>query len=142
MEGKNYWNGLGNLTADPTLRFTQSGEPVMSFRLACSEHFLDKKANERKERTEFVNCVLWGKRGEALSKLLHKGSRIDVTGRLQTRSWEKDGEKRYSTEINVQNVILLDGKRDGGGGSGPSGSGNENTFDGDSSFGDTSDIPF
>lgn len=115
MEGKNYWNGLGNLCDDGALRYTKSGEPVYSFRIACSESFFDKKSNERKERTEYVNCVLWGKRGESLSKILHKGSRVDITGRLQTRSWDKDGEKRYATEINVQNVILLDAKSSGHG---------------------------
>jgi single-strand DNA-binding protein len=99
---------IGNLGQDPELRFTQTQQGVLSVRMATTESYFDSNAKERKERTEWHTVVIWGKRGEALSKLLSKGSRVCVEGRLQTRSWEdKQVGKRYSTEINATNVLLL-----------------------------------
>lgn len=107
-EGLNRVMLLGNLGADPELRFGQSGSEsaVLKIRMACTESWFDKSANERKERTEWVNVVLFGKRAEALQKILAKGSTIFVEGRLQTSSYEKNGEKRYSTDVVATNVIL------------------------------------
>ena len=111
-EGLNKVVFLGNLTNDVEIKFTQSNQAVLTVRIAATESFFDQNSKERKERTEFMNAVIWGKRAEALAKILHKGSKIAVDGRLQTRSWEdKQGNKRYTTEIVAQNVILLDGKR-------------------------------
>lgn len=104
-EGLNKWMGLGNLAADPELKMVAGGQALLKMRLACSESYLDKN-NERQERCEFVSVTLWGKRGEALAKFLKKGDRIFVEGGLRTSSYEKDGEKRYRTEINATNVIL------------------------------------
>ena len=105
---------LGNLGADPELRTTQQGTAILKLRIATTESYLDKN-NVRQERTEWHQCTLWGKRGEALSKFLKKGDRIFVEGSLRTTSYEKNGEKRYSTEVNVLNVILAGGgKREGG----------------------------
>lgn len=116
-EGINKVFLIGNLGQDPELRFTNSNMGVLTCRVAASESYFDKDSNERKERTEWATCVIWGKRGEALSKLLHKGSRIYVEGRLQTRTWEdKQGNKRYSTEVVANNVVLLDNKGGGEGG--------------------------
>lgn len=110
-KGLNEWRGIGNVVQDSALRFTSSQQAVLGFRIACTEDWLDKQSNERKERTEFVNCTLWGKRGESLHKILDKGTRVHVSGRLETTSWDdkKTGEKRYGTQIVVSDVILLGG---------------------------------
>lgn len=100
---------IGNLGQDPELRYTQGNTAVMNMRIATTESFLNRE-NERQERTEWHTVVLWGKRGEGLHKILTKGNRLFVEGRLQTRSWEdKQGQKRYSTEVVATNVILLGG---------------------------------
>jgi single-strand DNA-binding protein len=106
---------LGNLGADPELKVTQGGAAVLKMRLATTESYLDK-SNTRQERTEWHSLTLWGKRGEALAKFLKKGDRLFIEGGLRTSSYEKDGEKRYRTEIIVSNVILNGGrgKQDGG----------------------------
>jgi single-strand DNA-binding protein len=127
-EGLNKVMLLGNLGADPELKMTQGGQAVLKLRLATTETYLDKNQT-RQERTEWHSVTLWGKRGEALAKFLTKGERIFVEGSLRTSSYEKNGEKRYSTEINASNIILAgrgksqgtsDGFPDerGGGGSG------------------------
>jgi single-strand DNA-binding protein len=104
---------LGNLGADPELKVTQGGQAVLKLRLATTETYLDRN-NTRQERTEWHSITLWGKRGEALAKFLQKGERIFVEGSLRTSSYEKDGEKRYRTEINATNIILA-GRGKGGG---------------------------
>lgn len=107
-EGLNRVTLLGNLGADAELRATQSGTAVLNMRLAVNESWKDKNG-ERQEKTEWMTCVLWGKRAEALHKYLIKGTRILVEGSLRTSSYEKDGEKRYSTEVNVSNVVFAGG---------------------------------
>lgn len=100
---------LGNLGADPELRQTNSGQAVLKLRLATSETYLDRN-KVRQERTEWHQVIVWGKRAEALHKILSKGSRIFVEGGIRTSSYEdKDGNKRYRTEIQAQNVILSGG---------------------------------
>ncbi len=114
-EGLNKVMLLGNLGADPELKMTQGGQSVLKLRLATTETYLDKNQT-RQERTEWHSVTLWGKRGEALSKFLTKGERIFVEGSLRTSSYEKNGEKRYSTEINATNIILAGrGKGQGAG---------------------------
>lgn len=107
-EGLNKVSLLGNLGADPELRVTQGGQAVLNLRLATTENYLDK-SNVRQERTEWHRCTVWGKRAEGLAKILKKGDRIFVEGGLRTTSYEKNGEKRYSTDINVNNVLLCGG---------------------------------
>jgi single-strand DNA-binding protein len=110
-EGLNRVTVIGNVGKDPELRFTQGNQGVLSFSVAANESWFDATSKERKERTEWVNVVVWGKRGEGLNKVLAKGSRIYVEGRLQTRSWDdKTGAKRYTTEVVATNVLLLGGK--------------------------------
>src|SRR5215204_4369633 len=104
-EGLNKVLLLGNLGADPELKVTQGGQSVLKLRLATTESYLDRN-NTRQERTEWHSVTLWGKRGEALAKFRTKGERIVVGGRIQTSSYERDGEKRYRTEVVATNVIL------------------------------------
>lgn len=115
-DGLNRWTGLGRLGADPELRFTQTNMGVLSLRMACSEGYSDSNTKERKERTEWVSITIFGKRAEALNKFLHKGSKLLVEGRLETRTFDdKQGVKQYRTGIVANNVVLLDSKGSGGG---------------------------
>lgn len=113
-EGLNKVMLFGNLGADPELRVTPGGQALLKMRLATTESYLDRN-NTRQERTEWHSITLWGKRGEALAKFLGKGDRIFVEGSLRTSSYEKNGEKRYRTEVVASNVILAGGRRGGGG---------------------------
>lgn len=114
MDGLNRWQGLGNLGADPELRFTQGGQAVLNLRLACTTSYYDKKKEERVEQTQWFSVVVWGPRGEALSKLLGKGSRVYVEGEMRNSSYEKDGETKWKTECHANEVILCGDKGAGG----------------------------
>lgn len=107
-EGLNCVHLLGNLGADPELRATPGGQSVCRLSVATTESYVDRN-NQRQEKTEWHRCTIWGKRAEALAKLLRKGERVMVIGKLQTSSYEKNGEKRYSTEIVVTDVKLCGG---------------------------------
>ncbi len=97
---------LGNLGADPELKMTGNGQAVLKMRLATTESYLDRN-KARQERTEWHSVTLWGKRAEALAKFLTKGSRLFVEGGIRTSSYDdKDGNKRYRTEVVASNVIL------------------------------------
>lgn len=114
-EGLNRVMLLGNLGADPELRMTSGGQAVLKLRLATAETYLDRNRN-RQERTEWHSVVVWGKRAEALGKILSKGSRLFVEGSLRTSSYDdRDGNKRYRTEIVATNIILSGGRGGGGG---------------------------
>lgn len=90
---------LGNLARDPEVRYTQSGRAVATFTIAASNTYIDSATNETKEQTAFINCVAWGKLGEAV-RSYRKGNRLFVEGRIQTRSYEtQDGQKKYVTEV-------------------------------------------
>jgi len=122
MAGVNKAILVGNLGRDPELRYTQNGQAVVNFTLATSENWTDK-SGERVERTEWHRIVVWGKTGEMCAQYLSKGRTVYVEGRIQTREWEdKDGNKRYTTEINAQTVNFI-GPRTGGGGGGEPGAG-------------------
>lgn len=90
---------LGNLARDPELRFTKTGRAIATFRVAATNTYVDSTTNETKEQTAFVNCVAWGKTGEAVGNC-KKGERLLVNGRIQTRSYEdSNGQKKYVTEV-------------------------------------------
>ena len=100
---------LGNLGADPELRMTNGGQAVLNLRMATSETYLDKN-KVRQEKTEWHNVTVWGKRAEALAKILSMGSRVCIEGSLRTSSYERDGQKHYRTDIVARNVLLCGGK--------------------------------
>ncbi|HEY5934570.1 MAG TPA: single-stranded DNA-binding protein [Kofleriaceae bacterium] len=100
---------VGNLGADPDMRYTPSGQGVCELRVATSESWNDKNG-QRQERTEWHRIVVWGKRAEVCSKYLSKGRQVFVEGRIQTRTYDdKDGNKRYITEIIANDVQFLGG---------------------------------
>jgi len=112
---------VGHLGADPDMRYTPSGQGVCELRLATSESWNDKNG-QRQERTEWHRIVVWGKRAEVCSKYLAKGRQVFVEGRIQTRTYDdKDGNKRYITEIIANDVQFLGGGREGGAGGGGKG---------------------
>jgi single-strand DNA-binding protein len=104
-EGLNRVMLLGNLGADPELRVTPGGQAVLKLRLATNESYVDRN-NVRQERTEWHRVTVWGRRAEALGKILQKGDSLFIEGRLQTSSYDKNGEKRYSTEVVANNIVL------------------------------------
>jgi single-strand DNA-binding protein len=106
---------VGNLGRDAELRYTPGGAAVATINMATTEVWNDK-SGQRQEKTEWHRVVLWGKSAESLAEYLTKGKQIYVEGRLQTRQWDdKDGNKRYTTEIRGDRIVLLSG---GGGGRG------------------------
>ncbi len=133
-EGMNRVTLFGNLGADPELRFTGSGTAVLNMRMACTESYLDKD-KQRQERTEWINVVVWGKRGEALAKFLTKGSQVLVEGGLRTSSFEKEGVKHYRTEVHA-NDVYLGGRGNGGGGERPAAASKGGQQTGGAGYGD------
>ncbi len=105
---------VGNLGRDAEMRFTPGGAAVATLNLATTEVWNDK-GGQKQEKTEWHRIVVWGKMAESLKDYLIKGKQIYVEGRLQTREWEKDGVKRYTTEIRSDRIVLLGGGGGGGG---------------------------
>ena len=104
---------VGNLGANPEVRFTQGGQPVANLRLATTERWTDK-SGQRQESTEWHRVVLFGKTAEVAQKYLTKGRQVYIEGRLQTRQWQdQQRQKRFSTEIVATNMQLLGGRTDG-----------------------------
>lgn len=115
---------VGNLGRDVELRHTASGSAVGNFSLATTDNWTDKSSGQRQERTEWHRVVVWGRQAESLQPYLNKGKQICVEGRLQTREWnDRDGNKKYTTEIVADRITLLGGRGDSGGGRGDSGDG-------------------
>lgn len=160
MANLNLCQFIGNLGADPEVRYTAGGDAVASMRIACTESWKDKNTGEKRERTEWVRIIFWGKLAEICGQYLKKGSAVYVSGRLTTRKWQdKDGQDRYTTEITGEALQMLGDPRrndrgdgsdgygpppdrrappaNGGQGSGNPSSGNRPNFD---DLGD--DIPF
>jgi len=107
MSGVNKVILVGHLGTDPEIRYTQGGIPVGNFRLATTERWTNKNG-ERGERTEWHRIVVWGKLAEICSEYLTKGKQVYIEGRIQTRQWQdRDGNTRYTTEINCQNLVML-----------------------------------
>ena len=136
MSGVNKVILLGRLGADPEVRYTSGGTAVAKFNLATSETYKDKDGSKQ-EKTEWHRVVAFGKLGEICGEYLSKGKQVYVEGKLQTRSCEdKDGNKKYTTEVNVNNMVML-GSGEGGGG------GKESSVSSEpQAFGSEDDIPF
>jgi single-strand DNA-binding protein len=113
MSGVNKVILVGRLGKDPEVRNLENGAVVVNFTIATSESYKDKTTGEKKEITEWHNIVLWRGLAEIASKYLHKGDMIYLEGKLRTRSWEKEGVTRYSTEIVGDNMTMLSTKGSG-----------------------------
>lgn len=114
---------FGNLTRDPELRALPSGMNVCSFSIATNRVFKDRDGKNQ-EQTDFHNIVVFGRQADTVAQYLKKGSSAFVEGRIQTRSWEKDGEKKYRTEI-VADRVQFGPRSSGGGGGGARRSGSQ-----------------
>ena len=115
---------IGNLGSDPEVRYTPSGAAVANVNLATTSSWNDREG-QRQERTEWHRLVFWNKLAEIVKQYLKKGSKVYVEGRLQTDTWEKEGQKHYTTQVVVSEMQMLDGRDDGamgGGMGGPQGS--------------------
>ncbi len=112
---------MGNLTRDPELRQTPNGQSVCSFSLALNRSYKGGDG-EWQEVTDYVDIVAWGPLGERVAQYVTKGRPVLVSGRLQSRSWEQDGQKRNKVEIVAQDVTFLGGRNENGGGGDAGGS--------------------
>lgn len=124
----NAWVGIGRLTRDPDVKYTQSGKAVARFNLAIDR----RRSADAEKQTDFIPCVAWEKTAEVIAQYVSKGQKIAVEGRIQTRSYEQDGRKVYVTEVVVQSMEFCDSKGKSGG--------NDGAFPGRAV--DDSDIPF
>ncbi|MEN8927892.1 MAG: single-stranded DNA-binding protein [Flavobacteriales bacterium] len=140
MAGINKVILIGNLGKDPEVKHFESGSMVVNFSIATSESYKDKKSGEKITQTEWHNISIWR---EGLAKIaetyLKKGSSVYIEGKLRTRSWDdKDGNKRYTTEVVADNMTMLGGRSDSGQAQGESNANNSGAFEDDSS----GDLPF
>jgi single-strand DNA-binding protein len=135
---------VGNLGRDAELRYTPGGAAVATLNMATTEVWTDK-SGQRQEKTEWHRVVFWGKVAESLTEYLTKGKQVYVEGRLETRQWnDKDGNKRYTTEIKGDKIVLLGGGGGGGqrGGGGVSrGGGSEESMGGGQTPAHGADVP-
>ena len=103
---------IGNLTRDPNLRFTPNGTAVCSFGIATNRAWTPSDGGEKQDRVDFHNIVAWAKLAEICGQLLHKGDKVYLEGRIQTRDWKtEDGAERRITEIVIDNMMLLSNSR-------------------------------
>jgi len=123
MSGVNKVILVGRLGKDPEVRHLENGATVANFSMATSETYKDRQTGERREQTEWHNVVLWRGLAEVAEKYVNNGDMIYVEGKLRTRSWEKDGVTRYTTEVVGDNMTMLGG---GGGNSGGGMQGEQN----------------
>ena len=132
---------VGNLGADPETRYLPSGDPVTNLRLATTDSWKDKASGEKKEATEWHRVVLFRRLAEVAGQYLKKGSQVYIEGRIRTRKWQdKDGQERYTTEIEAEEMKMLGSKRDAGE---PSEHANQQPKQKSSNFEDMEDdIPF
>lgn len=118
MKSLNRVTLIGNVGQEPETRYLPDGAAVTNFSIATSESWKDKNTGEAQERTEWHKCIAFRKLAEIISQYVHKGDKLFVEGKLQTRKWEKDGTTHYSTEIILDNMLMLGGKREASGNSG------------------------
>lgn len=102
---------IGNLTKDPVVRYTGKGTAVASFSIATNRSWVDQGSNEKVDEVEYHNLVVWNKLAEVVEQYMKKGDKGYFEGRLQTRKWQgEDGNDRYSTEVVVENLVMLGGR--------------------------------
>ena len=137
---------LGHLGADPEVRYTQGGTAVANLRIATNESYNDKTSGERVEKTEWHRVVAWGKLAEIVGQYLKKGRQVYIEGSLQTRQYQdQQGNTRYSTEIKANDLVMLGGRGEGGGGAVEGGVGEDTQFapvGGDEAPASDDDLPF
>ena len=109
---------MGNLVRDPELRTTPNGQSVCGFSLAVNRTWRNSDG-EQQEAVDYIDCNAWGKAGEIIAQYMQKGRAILVSGRLQQRSWEQDGQKRSKVEVVVEDFNFIGGNESGGGSSAP-----------------------
>ena len=142
MAGINKVILIGRLGSDPEVRYTPSGVAVANFNIATSEEWKDKDSGEKRERTEWHRIVAWRRLGEICGEYLSKGKQVYIEGRLQTRDWEdRDGNKRYTTEIVASDVQFL-GARDSSDSGRPRSTGSADFQGGPAQGPADDDIPF
>lgn len=112
-EGMNRVTLLGNLGLDPELKVTTSGLSVLNLRMATTEQHWDKETKTASDRTEWHDIAIFGARAEGLAKVLKRGDKLLVEGSLRTTSWEKDGVKRWRTDVLAKEIYFAGAKRDG-----------------------------
>ena len=113
MQGVNKVILIGNLGKDPEVRHLDNGASVANFSIATTETYKDRNSGERVDQTEWLNIVLWRGLAEVAEKYLKKGDSVYIEGKLRTRSWEKDGVTRYTTEVVGDQLTMLGGKKSG-----------------------------
>lgn len=126
MRGVNLVVVVGTAGKDAETRYTAGGSAVTNFTLAVNEYWADKTSGQKQERTEWVRCVAFGKLGEIVGQFLKKGGKVYAQGKMVTRSWDKDGQKHYTTEVHVDQFQMLDSR---GNAAGPTHKGDSNGFD-------------
>jgi len=110
-KGINKWIGIGNLCADPEVRYTPNGDAVANVTIACGDSYKDKNTGQVVDKTEFVRLVFFRRLGEIVGEYCKKGSKVYIEGKLQTRKWQdQGGQDRYTTEIVADQVQMLGGK--------------------------------
>jgi single-strand DNA-binding protein len=111
---------IGNLGADPEVRYSPAGSAVTNIRVATTENWRDKQTGEQQERTEWHRVVAFNRLAEIMGEYLRKGSKVYIEGKLQTRKWQgQDGQDRFTTEIVANDMQMLDGRGEMSGGTGP-----------------------
>lgn len=115
MASLNQCNFIGNIGRDPELSALPGGDAVIKFSIACSENWKDKNSGERRESTEWINVVIFGKLAEIAGQYLHKGSQVYISGKMKTRKWQDktSGQDRYTTEIVADEMKMLGGRAEG-----------------------------
>ena len=125
---------IGNLGADPEVRYSPNDSAVANLRLATTDSWRDRQTGEQQERTEWHRVVFFGKLAEIAGEYLRKGSKVYLEGRLQTRKWQgQDGQDRYTTEVVANDMQMLDGRGGGSGGGAPMGESGDSRSHGQSS---------
>jgi len=143
MSGVNKVILVGNLGANPEIRYTQGGQTVANLRLATTEKWTDK-SGQKQEATEWHRVVVWGRQAEIVGQYLTKGRQVYIEGKIRTRQWQdQQGQKRFTTEIVAQNVQMLGGRGAGGDeGAGATVPPSDDAMANDFGGGPDDDIPF